>query len=122
MSKVENNSNPQLIEGWWDRQSRLYGSDQSKWWAHMPIHERVEMVADIIKSGAIPLYTAVGANTLYLRGAPIHEVIDCIIILLLNDKDPQILKWFEDLQSSYSSRLLVLELGWRGWLKTLSVI
>lgn len=88
----------------------------------MPIEERVEMVSGVIKSGAIPLFTTVGGNALHLRGAPINEVVDCIMILLLTKEDSSILKWFDGLQYTHSRRLMVLELGARGWLETLSTI
>lgn len=103
-------------ESWWQRQYRLYGYDQSKWWSTMPIAERIAMVEAVVEGGSIPVWTPAGANTLYLRGAPIGEVIDCLLVLLEDRKVPSVIEWFAWLKSYAGGERLVAEHGIRGWL------
>lgn len=102
-------------ESWWQRQYRLYGYDQSKWWAAMPIAERIDMVDAVIGGGSIPVWTPAGANTLYLRGAPIGEVVDCILALVEDQKIPSVIDWLDDLTQQPGDARIVRELGIRGW-------
>jgi hypothetical protein len=81
----------------------------------MPIDERTEMVLATIEGGAIPVFTPKGANTLHLRGAPIGEVIDHILILL-DRKIPSVVSWFEWLKRSDDAEAVTSPAGIRIWL------
>jgi hypothetical protein len=87
-------------------------------WAEMTRDRRADVLRDVMRSGAIPLYTEVGANSLHLLGADADDVRRLILHLYVYGCEVTRAWVSRKLEHAVEDRRTVVERGLRAWLES----